>query len=40
MGIEIHLAISKSVTKEEWEKGETYVSLMKNNLESLKKALK
>ncbi len=29
-----------NVTKEEWEKGETYVSLMKNNLESLKKALK
>ena len=29
-----------NVTREEWEKGETYVSLMKNNLEALKNALK
>ena len=29
-----------NVTKEEWERGETYVSLMKNNLEVLKEALK
>lgn len=29
-----------NVTKEEWERGETYISLMKNNLENLKIALK
>lgn len=29
-----------NLTKEEWERGETYLSLMKHNLENLKKALK
>lgn len=29
-----------NVTKEEWESGQTYISLMKNNLENLKIALK